>query len=210
MTAALTSNITPLGQGFLLCASIIIAFGPQNLFIFRQGLRRQHIFTIAVFSTLAELVMVGLAVGGLSALISTNDVFHTVITAGGGLFLTWYGIRSLLSAIHPRKVVQEAPHAVASGVKTAIAAALGFAFLNPASYVDTLVIIGSKSLLFADEQRWIFGIGAVLASATWFLILGYGASKLSTVFRSQMAWRVLDVVSGSIMLGIVATMVMAG
>ena len=53
--ATITSSITPLIQGFLLCVSIIVAFGPQNLFILRQGLQRQHLFATALFSSLADL-----------------------------------------------------------------------------------------------------------------------------------------------------------
>ncbi len=211
MTAtATTTSINPLIQGFLLCASIIVAFGPQNLFILRQGLRRQHLFATALFSTLAELVLVGLAVGGLSTLISTSSVIHTIVTIAGIVFLVWSGGRSLLNACRLRATPEHtASFSAAKGLQTTIIATLSFSFLNPASYLDTLVIIGSKSLNFPVDERLVFGIGAVLASGFWFFTLAYGASKLSPIFRSQAAWRTLDVISGCIMLGIATTIVAA-
>lgn len=81
-----------------------------------------------------------------------------------------------------------------------------FLITNPSTYVDTLAIIGTKSLLFPIDQRLIFGMGAILASAFWFFTLAFGASKLSPIFRSKVAWRMLDVISGCIMLVCAITM----
>ena len=191
-----------------MCASIIIAFGPQNLFILRQGLRRQHLFATALFSTLADVLLISLGVGGLSALISTSSIVHTIVTVGGVLFLLWCGGRSLLSAYRPGvSTDQPMPtHNAATSLQAVIIATLSFSLLNPSTYVDTLAIIGTKSLLFPIDQRIIFGMGAILASAFWFFTLAYGASKLSPIFRSKVAWRMLDVISGCIMLVCAITM----
>lgn len=209
-TAALTGSISPLLQGFLLCVSIIVAIGPQNLFILRQGLRRQHLFATALFSTLADVVLIALGVGGLSALISTSSSIQAVVTAVSVLFLIWCGGRSLFSASRP---VSPAKHpttlTAATCIQTTIITTLSFSFLNPSAYFDTLVIIGSKSLFIPVEQRFVFGIGAVLASAFWFFILAYGAGKLSPIFRSQAGWRTLDIISGCIMLGTAITVLAA-
>ncbi len=205
--ATIADSINPLAQGFLLCASIIIAVGPQNLFILRQGLQRQHLFAIALVSTLADVVLISIGVGGLSSLISASGIFQTIITVGGVLFLVTCGARALLKASQRRLVSPDTTPNTATTGMMAILTALSFSLLNPAAYLDTLVIIGSKSLLFPDEQRLIFGIGAVLSSTFWFFSLAYGASKLAPIFRSQVAWRTLDFVSGIIMLGMALTMI---
>ena len=208
MTAApITGFFSPLSQGFLLCASIIIAFGPQNLFILRQGLRRQHLFVTALFSTLADVVLIAAGVGGLSALISANSVLHAVVTSGGVVFLLWSGGRSLVNGCRPRLATEDGPQTTAIRIQTSIAGALCFSFLNPGAYFDTLVVIGSQSLFFSVDERLVFGIGAVFASTLWFFTLTYGASKLARVFHSPLAWRTLDIISGCIMLGIAGTKV---
>jgi L-lysine exporter family protein LysE/ArgO len=209
-TSMVTGSVNPLIQGFLLCASIIIAFGPQNVFILRQGLGQKHLFATVLFSTAADLFLICLGVGGLSALISTNGTIETIVTTGGVLFLLWCGGRALFNATRRTSSTNpDATHPGTSGLLTTIVATLSFAFLNPAKYLDTLVIIGSKSLVFPIEQRLIFGIGAVLASTFWFFTLAYGASKLSPLFRSPVAWRTLDIISGGVMLVIVGTMLAA-
>ncbi|MDX2140566.1 MAG: LysE family transporter [Chloroflexota bacterium] len=195
-------------QGFSLCISTIIALGPQNLFLIRQGLRRQHLFATVFFSTLAEIILISLAVGGLSAIISTNNHFETGITIVGTLFLVYVGGSALLRAcrkgtVTPTLATQQA---TTSGIQATIIAALCFAFLNPATYVDTLMVIGSNSLNFYAYDRIAFALGAVLASTIWFFILTYGASKLTHVFQSSLAWRTLDGVSGFVTLGIASTL----
>ena len=55
------THATPtLLHGFLLYAGIVVAFGPQNLFVLQQGLRRQHLFVTALLCTLADLFLIGI------------------------------------------------------------------------------------------------------------------------------------------------------
>jgi L-lysine exporter family protein LysE/ArgO len=203
----------PFIQGFILSASIIVALGPQNLFLLRNGLCGKNMFCAVLISTLAQIVLVSLGIGGLSAIISTNPMVQVIATVGGILFLIVYGGRSLINvfrsaaATSETATISQISNATATSIPATILAALTFSFLNPASYVDTLMVIGSKSLFFAGDQRIIFGIGAVLASAVWYFILTYGASRLAPLFRSKQSWRVLDVVSGCIMIGTAVTMV---
>lgn len=182
LAVTLNPSLMPFIHGFLLCASTIIALGPQNMFVLRQGLRRQHVFATALFSSLADVVLIMMAVGGLSAVISSNNHFRTGITVLGVMFLIYIGIGALRRACRkgeasPALISQPAT----SGIRTTIIATLCFAFLNPGVYVDTLMVIGSTSLNFAVVERLSFAIGAVMASTTWFFTLSYGASKLGCV-----------------------------
>lgn len=210
MTNTLNSfSIVPLIQGFLLCISMIVAVGPQNLFLLRQGLKKQHLFAMALFSTLADMLMIALGVGGLGALISTNPIIQTVATVGGVLFLIGCGVRSLIKVFRPATSTTQsaASQAAVSGILATIVTTLSFSLLNPATYLETVMIIGTKSLVFSGDQRLVFGIGAALASAFWFFTLTYGAGKLSNIFRSPLAWRALDVVSAAIMISTAVTMI---
>jgi L-lysine exporter family protein LysE/ArgO len=203
----IATSVAPLLHGFLLSVSIIMAIGPQNLFILRQGLKRQHLFVTALFSTLADMMLIALAVGGLSATIASNNLLLVLIALTGMLFLSWYGGGALLRAYRGGTAANPgAAQAATSTVRATIVAALCFSLLNPAMYLDTVVIIGSASLSFSLYERIFFAIGAIMASTVWFFSLCYGAGRLSPVFRSPLAWRVLDVISGCIMLVMASTL----
>jgi L-lysine exporter family protein LysE/ArgO len=167
------------------------------------------VFATAFFSTLARVLLISLAVGGLSAGISTNPFFHTGISIAGSLFLAYMGISALRRTVQldSASIKLNLQHATTDGVQTTIIASLCFAFLNPAIYMNTLMVIGSNSLSYDTYERLVFAIGAVMAATLWFFSLAYGASKLTLVFQSPLAWRIVDFVSGTVMLLIAATII---
>lgn len=208
-TAALSSlnDVLVLSQGFLLCASLIIAIGPQNLFVLQQGLRQQHLFATALLCTTADLLLIGLGVGGLGTFIAANKQLLTAITAGGASILFWHGSRSLLCAWRCRTMAQRSFNVTSAvGLTGTIAATLSFAFLNPLTYMDTVLLIGSASSQYPAEEQVLFGAGAVLASGLWFFTLTYAASRIGPLLSRPAAWRMLDAISGCIMFGIAFTM----
>jgi L-lysine exporter family protein LysE/ArgO len=54
------------------------------------------------------------------------------------------------------------------------------------------------------NDRWLFGVGAVVASTVWFASLGFGARRLRRLFATPTAWKVLDGLIAVTMLGLAA------
>ena len=77
-------------------------------------------------------------------------------------------------------------------MRIALLSCLGFTFLNPHVYLDTVIILGTLGNQHGPEGRWFFGAGAITASVVWFFSLAYGARLLAPLFRSPRAWRLLD------------------
>lgn len=191
----------PLAQGFLLCASLIIVIGPQNLFLIQQGLRRRHLLLTALLCTGFDLVLIGVGVGGLGAVLASDERWLTVTTLGGTAFLFGYGARALHSATYCQPVLTPAPTAGGGlSLKGTLLATTSFSFLNPAAYLDTVLLIGGTSSHFPVDERLLFGLGAVAASTLWFFALLYGSSRLAPLLGHPAAWRALDLVSGGAMI----------
>jgi L-lysine exporter family protein LysE/ArgO len=74
-------------------------------------------------------------------------------------------------------------------------------FLNPHVYLDTVVLLGALANEHSDG-RWLFGVGAVTASAVWFVSLGLGARQLAGLFAKPMTWRILDGLIAAMMIGL--------
>lgn len=190
-----------LARGFLLCASLIIAIGPQNLFLIQQGLQRRHLLSTALLCTLFDLVLITVGVGGLGAALAADERWLLVTTLGGTVFLLGYGVRALHAAACYQPGLAASPSAPRGlGFKGTLLATASFSFLNPAAYLDTVLIIGGTSSHFPVDERLLFGMGAVAASGLWFFTLLYGASRLAPLLRHPTAWRALDLVSGSTMI----------
>jgi L-lysine exporter family protein LysE/ArgO len=76
--------------------------------------------------------------------------------------------------------------------RQAVGAALAFSWLNPHAWLDTAVLIGTASLAYGTPGNAVFGLGAAVGSALWFLSLGVAVFWLGRRLGSPALWRGLD------------------
>lgn len=179
--------------GFALGFSLIMAIGAQNAFVLRQGLKRQHVFWICLTCATSDAVLIAAGVTGFGTLAMAWPWFEQVMRYGGAVFLIVYGARNLRSGWTGGAALTSA-QAQADGEPAlwpALATVLALTWLNPHVYLDTVVLLGSVSAQYPSQL--VFGIGAALASFTFFFSLGYGARALAPVFARPRAWQVLDI-----------------
>ena len=193
--------------GLALSASLIIAIGAQNAFVLRQGLRREHVLAIVVFCAAADFVLIGIGVSGVAAVLGDSPALTTLLTVGGAIFLTWYGMQAFRNAFRPRGL-HAGEDSGRRSLRSILTQAAGFTILNPHVYLDTILLLGSIGARQpADARIWFIG-GAAVASGAWFSSLGFGARLLAPLFEKPMAWRVLDFLIGVTMLALVAMLLM--
>ena len=210
MNVILTSWIAPFGVGFTLSFSLILAIGVQNTFVLRQGLMRQHIGALVLFCALSDAMLIIVGVGGMASLMEKWLItFEQWLFAGAALWLAVYGLIRGYDAWWGHRVLHaESP--VQNGLMTTLAMAAVLTFGNPHVYLDTMVLIGTVSLQFADSAKIAFAVGAASASFVFFAGLGYGAAALSGIMQRQNAWRILDAAVAAVMLVLAFGMASAG
>lgn len=193
-------------EGFLISFGLLVAIGPQNAYVLRQGLRHRHVLAVTTACFLSDILLISLGVLGVGAVIAASESLKFWLGWGGAVFLLWFAYRSARTAIDPEPIDEEmieasAGDAAGKGAHTAVLHALAFTFLNPWVYMDTMGIVGTYSVKYTtDTERLLFLVGAVTASAAWFYGLGYGAKRAAPLFKKQVTWRVLDSVIALIML----------
>lgn len=194
-------------SGFVLGFSLILAIGAQNAFVLRQGLRRQHVLPIVLTCAASDALLIAAGVLGFGTLAVQLPWFEPVMRFGGAAFLLWYGTRSMIAAWKGGEALLSEEGEIAErALWPVLATVLALTWLNPHVYLDTVVLLGSISS--QDPDPLVFGIGAVIASFTFFFSLGYGASLLAPVFARPRAWQVLDVIVGLTMWAIAAKLVL--
>jgi L-lysine exporter family protein LysE/ArgO len=185
--------------GFLTGLSLIIAIGAQNAFVIRQGLTKKHVLLVVAICAISDALLILLGVAGLGALISGLPWLLEVIRWFGVAYLTWFGIRSLLSAFKTQTL--DASGAQSASAKTVVLSVLGFTFLNPHVYLDTVILLGSIGNQFGQDKWW-FALGGSVASILWFSSIGFGAKAASRFMSKPIFWKVLDSVIAAVMFGI--------
>ena len=191
--------MTALLPGFLTGLSLIIAIGAQNAFVIRQGLTKQHVLLVVLICAVADAILIVLGVLGLGALISGLPWLLEIVRWFGVAYLTWFGIKSLRSAFKVQSL--DASGAQSAGAKTVVLSVLGFTFLNPHVYLDTVILLGSIGNQFGPDKWW-FALGAVVSSFVWFSSIGFGAKAASCFMAKPVFWKVLDLLIAAVMFSI--------
>jgi L-lysine exporter family protein LysE/ArgO len=185
-------------------AALIMAIGAQNLFVLRQGLKREHVGAVVLFCGSADAILIAAGVGGVGALLGAMPQLTFALTIGGAAFLSWYGIKAFQRMMAAEAMTVSAQGGISLG--RALGATAAFTFLNPHVYLDTVLLMGAAGSAHPATLRPVFVAGAASASICWFAALGYGARVLTPVFARPTAWRVLDAIVGVVMLTLAASL----
>lgn len=184
-------------SGFLLGLSLIIAIGSQNAFVLKQGLKREHVFLICLFCAVSDALLISAGVAGFGAVTARFPQVVDIAKWAGVIFLLGYGVQSFYASLRLSHALATDGQVVGS-LKKALLLCIGFTWLNPHVYLDTLVLVGMVST--GADSKLIFALGAVSASFVFFFALGYGARLLTPLFAKPKAWNILDALVGVLML----------
>lgn len=189
--------------GFFTGLSLIVAIGAQNAFVIKQGLLRQHVLLIVAICAVSDAALIFLGIGGLGALVQSNTSVLEVIRWFGVLYLTWFGIKSIRSALTNQSL--DASESGTTSAKKIATTVLALTFLNPHVYLDTVILLGSVGNQF-NEDRWFFAVGASVASFAWFSTIGFGARAASKYMSKPIFWKILDSAIAVVMFTIAITL----
>lgn len=193
-------------KGFVVTISLIVAIGAQNAYILKLGLLRQYVLLAVVLCTLFDILLISAGVLGLGFFIKGNQFLINCIAIIGIVFLSFYALLSFKAALknESMKIDEEVK---TNPLKKVITMLLVFTFLNPHTYLDTILLIGGIGANTADDLKIYFLLGAISASASWFTLLGFGARFLIPLFKKPITWKILDIGIGFLMLYIAYSLI---
>ena len=178
--------------GFILGFSLILAIGAQNSFVLRQGLMGRHVFTVALFCSLSDALLISIGVAGISIFLNNYiDLISDWLFGISAIWLTGYGLLRLRNVVKGKSalVIESAS---TNGLTSTLSFLVVLTFANPHVYLDTVILIGSVSQQFPGNIKVAYVLGSSLASFVFFFSLAYGAKFLSPIMQKPMAWRLLD------------------
>ena len=220
-----------LASGFALGLSLIVAIGAQNLFVLRQGVRREHVAAVAIVCAASDAALITVGIAGLGVVLQAAPWLIDVVRWAGAAFLLGYALLAARRAWRPtgatlnagatdatdatgpatpRGEVASAPArstATRPRLGPVLLTCLALTWLNPHVYLDTVFLLGGVAATH-DDLRWVFAIGAMTASIVWFFSLAFGSRYLGRWLSTPRAWRVLDGIIAVVMAGIALSLVL--
>jgi L-lysine exporter family protein LysE/ArgO len=177
-------------SGLLFGLSLIVAIGPQNAFIVRQGAMRRHVAIVVAICAASDVLLIAAGVSGTGAALAGHPWLREVTRVGGAAVLGAYAALAARRAFDT-SVVDRASASGRAGRMATVMACLAFTWLNPGVYLDTIVLLGSVAHAQSPRQWW-FGAGAAIASVVWFVALAGAASLAHALLTRPRVWRALD------------------
>lgn len=182
-------------QGFIIGSSLIIAIGPQNLYVINQGLKKNFVFIVVLICSLSDSLLIIFGIYLSNNILSLNISIITIMKLIGGIWLILYGINKIKNS---RQHEIKSSEINAASFTKVVLTTLAITYANPHVYLDTVILLGSISINF--DSKFYFGLGAIFASFIFFFSLGYFSNFLSQYVKSPKVWFYIDNVMGFLML----------
>ncbi len=177
--------------GFFTGLSLILAIGAQNIFVIEQGLKKQHIFLVCLICSISDLILIFLGIFLFHYFIQyfnhTIELIFNILLVIFLIYFIYSKIRTFNSKVNFNNEIIDISKFNIS-LKT-----LGFTYLNPHVYSDTVFFLGNFSKNFILYQKLIFGLGASIASFIFFFSIGYLSKYLSQYAQNKKIWNIINV-----------------
>ena len=176
--------------GFFTGLSLILAIGAQNIFVIEQGLKKHYVFLVCLICSLSDLVLIFLGIFLFeyfrNLINNTVELFFNILLL---IFLVYFIIGKVRFNYDNLSINLKNTKASLTNV---IIKTLGFTYLNPHVYSDTVFFLGNFSKNFLITQKYYFGIGAAIASFLFFFSLGFLSKFLSRYLQNKIAWKYIN------------------
>ncbi len=177
--------------GFFTGLSLILAIGAQNIFVIEQGLKKQNVFLVCFVCSISDLILIFLGIFLFHYFIqyfnNTIELIFNILLVIFLIHFIYSKIKLLNSKVNFNNETQDYTK-FNIFLKT-----LGFTYLNPHVYSDTVFFLGNFSKNFILHQKILFGTGASVASFIFFFAIGYLSKNLSKYAKSEKVWKVINI-----------------
>ncbi len=177
--------------GFLTGLSLILAIGAQNVFVIEQGLKKQHVFLVCFICSISDFILIFLGIFLFhyftQYFTATVELIFNILLIIFLIHFIYSKLKSLNSIVSFNDRVPEISK-LNVFIKT-----LGFTYLNPHVYSDTVFFLGNFSKSFMLNQKILFGAGASIASLLFFFTIGYLSKYLSQYAQSLKVWKTINI-----------------
>ena len=176
--------------GFFTGLSLILAIGAQNIFVIEQGLKKQYVFFVCLICSISDLLLIFFGIFLFEYFRNFfNDIVELIFNILLLVFLVYFIIGKIRIKYDEFKI-NFANNTIS--LKNTLIKTLGFTYLNPHVYSDTVFFLGNFSKNFLILQKYYFGIGASIASFLFFFSLGFLSKFLSKYLQNQTTWKFIN------------------
>ncbi len=176
--------------GFFTGLSLILALGAQNIFVIEQGLKKNYTFIVCLICSISDLILIFF---GIFLFKFFENYLSELIEFILNILLLIFLIHFIFEKVKTNyQNISFDGQYTALSLKSVVIKTLGFTYLNPHVYSDTVFFLGNFSKNFLITHKYYFGIGASVASFLFFFSLGYLAKFFSNYLINSKVWKIIN------------------
>ena len=103
--------MTIFATGFLTYLALIVAIGAQTLFLLRQIVRRDRVWTVLIVCFVGDVALLALGAAGIGVVAERWPWLVTALTVAGVVYLVWFAAGALRSAVRGQRTLAAAAEA---------------------------------------------------------------------------------------------------
>ena len=177
--------------GLIIGFSLILAIGPQNVFVIEKGLKNNFTFLVCFICSVSDTLLIILGI--FLFYFFKNQLTESIILILDILlviYLLWYSFTRLQLILKKSKLILN--KSAIDNLNSTIIKTLVITYFNPHVYSDTIIYLGNASKKLDFIEKIYFGVGASLASFSFFFFIGYGANYFSNYLNNYKSWIMIN------------------
>ena len=176
--------------GFFTGLSLILALGAQNIFVIEQGLKKNYTFIVCLICSISDLILIFF---GIFLFKFFENYLSGLVEFILNILLLIFLIHFIFEKVKTnyQNVSFDGQHTSLS-IKSVVIKTLGFTYLNPHVYSDTVFFLGNFSKNFEIFNKYYFGLGAAMSSFIFFFLLGYLSKFFSNYLKGEKFWKYIN------------------
>ena len=176
--------------GFFTGLSLILALGAQNIFVIEQGLKKNYTFIVCLICSISDLILIFF---GIFLFKFFENYLSGVVEFILNILLLIFLIHFIFEKVKTNyQNVSFDGQYTALSLKSVVIKTLGFTYLNPHVYSDTVFFLGNFSKNFETFNKYYFGLGAAISSFIFFFLLGYLSKFFSNYLKGEKFWKYIN------------------
>ena len=176
--------------GFFTGLSLILALGAQNIFVIEQGLKKNYTFIVCLICSISDLILIFF---GIFLFKFFENYLSGLVEFILNILLLIFLIHFIFEKVKTNyQNVSFDGQYTALSIKSVVIKTLGFTYLNPHVYSDTVFFLGNFSKNFEIFNKYYFGLGAAMSSFIFFFLLGYLSKFFSNYLKGGKFWKYIN------------------
>lgn len=173
---------------FMLGLAYVAPIGMQKLFVINSAIthKKSRAYLTALIIIFFDVTLALACFYGIGYIMSKSELLSMIILFVGSFMVMYIGVSIFKSNSQLDDSVS-----VDMPILRLILTAFVVTWINPQALIDGSMLIGSSRATLAAGSEYIFIIGFMLASATWFLSL----TTIITLFKGKITNKVLNIIN---------------